>query len=170
MPVVSAAARNHIHLPARVPAVLGAVTVGRDLEFLNGIHRGFKYEAVHILIVVIHAVQQKVVVFLPPSIGVHGERIARGEFGILDGRQYAGRQQRKLQKIAFIKRQAVDPALVDHCAQIAAIPFAGRGLSPMSVMLSRLAAIVQVKIDAHIRVHRHLYALLSRGKVGRRTM
>ena len=123
MPLIGSAAGDHVHLAASVPSVLRAITVGGDLEFLDGVHRRLKHEPVHILIVVIHAVQQIIVVLLAAPIGVHGERPAGGEFGVLHRRQYAGGQQRKLQEIALVERQAVDAALVDHRAQLPRFAF-----------------------------------------------
>src|ERR1022692_640231 len=116
MPVIRSATGDDVHLPARIPSVLGAVTVGGDLEFLDGVHRRLEHEPVHILIVVIDAVEQIVVVLLAASIGMHGERAAGGKLGILDRRQHAWREQRKLQEIALVEGQAVDAALVDHRA------------------------------------------------------
>ena len=73
---VGPAASDHVHLSARVAAILGAVCVGRDLEFLNGVQRWLQVVAIDVWIVVVDTVELEVVELLSSAIGVHRERSA----------------------------------------------------------------------------------------------
>jgi hypothetical protein len=115
---VTAAAGDHIHLAAGVPAILRAIGVGFDLELLDRVDRGLQDVAVYVLVVIIHAVQQEVVVLFARSIGVHGEGAPSGVLRALYRRRYAGGEQSELQKISLIERQTANAVLINHHSQI----------------------------------------------------
>ena len=133
-------------------AVFRAVGVGGDLEFLNGVDGRLERIAAHVGIVVIHAVEQKIIGFFAASIGVHGEPAASGELGTLHGRSHTRQEQGELQKIALIERQAVDQGLVEHRAQFARLGGQGRGFGAHH-HLRLLARDPHPQIEPYLLIH-----------------
>ena len=133
---VAAAARDDVHLPGRRHAIFGAVGVGRDFELLNRVHRRLEHVAAHVGIVVVHAIQQEVVVFFPAAVGVHGEIAACRELRTFHRRRGAGKQQRKLQEIPFVERKAFHQRLIQHRAEFARIIIGGGRLGRNSDMFA----------------------------------
>ena len=77
MIAVRALPRDDVHLSGSAAAILGAIVVRGHLKFLDAVHRRFHAIAVHIGIVVIYAVQQKIIELFAAPARVHGERTAR---------------------------------------------------------------------------------------------
>ena len=118
VPVIRAAARNQIDLTAGAASIFGAVTVGGHLEFLDAVHRRLQHVRAFIGIVVVHAIDQKIIELFAGAVSVHRKSAALREFRILHGRQHTGNQERQLQKPTAIQRQIVHPGLIDYFTQL----------------------------------------------------
>ena len=77
---IGSAAGDDIHLSAGAAAIFGAIGVGGDFEFLNGVDRRLQVVAIDIGVVVVDAVEEKIVELLAGAVGVHGERAAGRQF------------------------------------------------------------------------------------------
>src|SRR6202158_4118071 len=83
-------ASDDVHLPSGAPAIFGAVTARRYLELLDAVHRRFHIIPVHVGVVVIDSIEQKVVIFLASAVNVHRKRTPSGKLGTFDWRHESG--------------------------------------------------------------------------------
>ena len=116
MKLVRARAGDGSKYGAGEKSVLGAVTVGDQLEFLEGVGRGQVQPGVVVGAGVVDAVHLPVHLVLMRAVDVEIVRgtVAAVERRLDDRACNPGQQRRQLQGIASVKRQSFDSFLLNH--------------------------------------------------------
>src|SRR5581483_7152949 len=125
MESVGAGLDRHIDHAAQIVAEIRRRISGDQVEFLNSIGRGNKTYVVVIRLVVVHAVENEIVLLLSRSVHIRppgAERVLRG----LEAEQVGGdhawvRNQSQLVGVVRGKRELLDVAALKHAAEQAGI-------------------------------------------------
>ncbi len=125
MPIVGAGFGDHVDHRAGVPALIGAVQIGLNFEFLDRFHARAQHDRERQPVVIIDAVIEEVVRAFTVSVGEDlgsGAPVVRpraahdGAADAISGTIHARRQSGQLHEIAAVQRQLLGKLRVDDCS------------------------------------------------------
>src|SRR5262249_51886416 len=157
------------------PPELGGVGAGLDFELFERVYAGEDDDRVQPRFIVVHAVEQEVVVARPHAVGRERRRGAPGQAAravyVCAGNpaQHAGQGARQLDEIAPVQRQVFDLRFVDRSAQVGALGLHQRHCALDSDRFGRRADL-QLQVHARFLVDVELHVgerqLLETGHLG----
>ena len=161
MKLVGAGAHDGVHDRAAHAAILRRVVAGDDFELQNRIRRGLGHLIRKTLIaggigIVVHAVQQEVVVSAPHAVGVEGAFARWNRVGVNGAVDVHG-EQGQVGVIAAVQGQLDDRRRADHLPAVARVRFENRrgaahvhGLGDRAHLQRKVYALARAHHNGHV--------------------